>query len=145
MSVQRLIYMSQAAAPLSHAQLGVILGQARMLNRRRDLTGLLGFTGRHFIQVLEGSAPGLDLLMNSLVRDRRHARLRTFVREDVAQRRFGSWAMCGVDSLDMADELDALFCCDSVRGAEGAESAIERLRLRAAEHAMCVSPASRAA
>jgi hypothetical protein len=106
--LHRLLYVSRVAAPLTAAEVRLIVGQAQMFNRRRDLTGLLGFTGSHFLQVLEGEEAQLDDVMRSIARDRRHEGLRMLRHEAVQERRFGRWSMSLVDSLDASDDIGAL-------------------------------------
>lgn len=108
MPLQRLLYVSRVSPGFDPWDARRIVGRAEMLNRRRDLTGVLGYTGRHFVQVLEGSPEALDALWPALERDPRHRDLRLVTREEVDQRRFGRWGMCLVESLDIADELDRL-------------------------------------
>jgi hypothetical protein len=106
--LHRLLYASRVAGRLSTAEVRLIVGQAQMFNRRRDLTGLLGFTGSHFLQVLEGEEAQLDDVMRSIARDPRHEGLRMLQRQPVQERRFGRWSMSLVESLDAGDEIGAL-------------------------------------
>src|SRR5258708_22974646 len=43
-------------------------------NRKLDITGALGFTGRYFIQCIEGRTDAIDALMARIQADPRHAR-----------------------------------------------------------------------
>ena len=53
-SLEQVVYVSRAVEVAGPQALRRIVDTARMLNRRRDLTGVLAFSGSHFLQVLEG-------------------------------------------------------------------------------------------
>lgn len=108
-SLEHLVYLSSARPKLSAVDVRAILGSAQMRNRRRDVTGVLLFTGRHFVQVLEGRSADLDDLLKIIVSDTRHAGLNVFSREQIAQRCYGTWAMAFIESLDDADAVDEFF------------------------------------
>ncbi len=108
-SLQHLMYFSSARPGLGSLDIRAILGGAQVRNRRLDVTGLLLFTGRHFVQVLEGRAADLDGLVKAIQLDTRHDGLQVLVRQSIRQRRYGQWAMAFVESLDDADALDRLF------------------------------------
>ena len=107
-SLQHLVYFSNATLHLSAVDVRAILGAAQVKNRRRDVTGLLLYSGRHFVQVLEGRGDQLDDLVKIIQADTRHAGLRVLVRESIKHRRYGAWAMGFVENLDDADALDEL-------------------------------------
>jgi hypothetical protein len=107
MPLERLIYVSRAPSS-GEAELQRIIGTSQVNNRRRDLTGALAYTGRHFVQVLEGDPQALSALLQSLQSDDRHDGLRVLMRRAVAQRKYDGWAMELVLSLDQADAVQAL-------------------------------------
>lgn len=104
----RLIYISRLARPLDNAELQRLVGSAQIHNRRRDITGLLAFTGRHFVQVLEGDDAALDRLLTSLMADPRHTAVKVLWRQSIATRQYDRWAMHLVSGLDLADEVQTL-------------------------------------
>ena len=57
------------------------------------LSGALLCTGPHFAQVIEGSAPEIDRLMQRLYQDSRHADLRIMDRNAIPKRLFADWSM----------------------------------------------------
>jgi chorismate mutase len=130
--LQCTLYASRAAHAMTAAEVRLLVGQSEMLNRRRDLTGALAYTGSHFIQVLEGDGADLDRLMASLLRDRRHCGLQVLGREAINARRFGRWGMRLVESLDAADELDALLAAaPAALDAQRLQHIIDRLHAHA--------------
>lgn len=70
-----------------------IVAAARQRNAAAGLTGGLLFTGRHFAQVLEGSPPALDALLDRIAADSRHAAMTLLHRRPIPQRFFSDWTM----------------------------------------------------
>lgn len=93
---------------------GRFLGSAQVKTRRSHMTGFLLYSGRHFVQVLEGRSADLDKLATVIGADARHAGLHILAREAILHRRYGAWDMGFVESLDDAEELDALFASNGV-------------------------------
>jgi len=106
MSLRRLTYISRAVARITPVDLRQIWGLAEVLHRRLDLSGLLAFTGPHFVQVIEGAARDVDELMGLISSDQRHSQIRVFCDELVERRRFDRWEATLVDSLDLVDEVE---------------------------------------
>jgi hypothetical protein len=62
-------------------------------NSSLGLTGALLFTGRHFVQTLEGDAYALGNLMRDIARDERHSSLRLLRDTNPEVRRFSKWSL----------------------------------------------------
>ncbi len=107
--LEHLVYLSIARPELDAVDVRAILGSAQIRNRRRDVTGILLFTGRHFVQVLEGRSADLEDLLQVILSDARHGGLTIMSRTTISQRRYGAWAMAFIESLDDADAVDELF------------------------------------
>jgi hypothetical protein len=91
--MQRLIYISSAAAELDASDLNAILASARTNNRHNNVTGVLLFHDGAFIQVLEGRAEDLDTTFARILRSSRHDGLIVLSRTDVSDRLFTGWHM----------------------------------------------------
>ena len=89
----RLIYASEATEPLHAAGIEDILRTARAKNRLKDITGLLMFDHRYFLQVLEGDRQRLSDLYGSLARDTRHQHLLLMQCVPIDERQFADWSM----------------------------------------------------
>jgi len=89
----RLIYASEPAMPLDTAQIEAILATARRNNPRMDITGMLAFDSRAFLQVLEGDRAQLSALYSRLVADTRHRTLHILGMAAIDARDFGGWDM----------------------------------------------------
>ncbi len=93
MNLQRLLYVSRCVVPLDSTALKRLLGSAQVNNRRSDITGALAFTGRHFVQLLEGDEQALGRLLQRLEADSRHADVQVIQRVRIQRRLFSEWAM----------------------------------------------------
>lgn len=89
----QVIYSSQAAAPMSLADLEQILVDARTGNDRRGVTGALLYVDGVFLQILEGDRDTVLGLVGSIARDSRHTALHVFHEAEVEQALFSSWRM----------------------------------------------------
>lgn len=91
--LSRLIYASEVAQDLSPEGLQALLTTARQCNRLHDVSGMMAFDSRYFLQAVEGSREALSQLYSNLVRDRRHKRLVLLSFESIEQRNFSDWTM----------------------------------------------------
>jgi hypothetical protein len=89
----RLIYASETAAPMGPTDIQALLSLARRKNRLHDITGLLVFDSRYFLQVLEGDRRVVSELYSRLAQDPRHKRLTIMQADPIDQRRFVGWSM----------------------------------------------------
>jgi hypothetical protein len=81
------------AQDLSPEGLQALLTTARQCNRLHDVSGMMAFDSRYFLQAVEGSREALSQLYSNLVRDRRHKRLVLLSFESIEQRNFSDWTM----------------------------------------------------
>ncbi|MBX9715810.1 MAG: BLUF domain-containing protein, partial [Burkholderiaceae bacterium] len=91
--LSRLIYASEVTDPLNPSDIQALLEHARRCNRLRDITGMLAFDSRYFLQAVEGGRQSLSDLYGRLVTDGRHRRLKMLGLEAVPERLFTSWSM----------------------------------------------------
>jgi len=89
-----LVYLSTAAADLTQNDLTEILAISKTRNASASLTGLLLYSGAHFIQVLEGSADTVaEVFENRISADSRHSKIVVLVHERMENRSFANWTM----------------------------------------------------
>lgn len=93
MNLIHCIYASRASSRLSEATIPALLDDARRNNLALNVTGMLLYIEGSFFQVLEGDAPVVDKLYESISGDARHDRVTQIIREPIAQRSFGDWSM----------------------------------------------------
>ncbi|MGN6376964.1 MAG: BLUF domain-containing protein [Sphingomonas sp.] len=108
----QLVYVSTVNAGVDAAEVQRILARSRANNARDQLTGLLYFDGKRFMQVLEGDAERLEARYARITADPRHRALVVVSRRTIVDREFGNWAMAyGLSTGERAglrDKVDVL-------------------------------------
>jgi blue light- and temperature-responsive anti-repressor len=91
----RVIYISRnlLPEPAADAELERILLRARACNAALGVTGALLFSGDCFAQALEGPAPAVEAVFESIQRDPRHSEVVVLEAAPVPAREFGAWSM----------------------------------------------------
>jgi Sensors of blue-light using FAD len=89
----RLIYASTATDGVDLNEFKRILSTAQTNNGQRDLTGMLIFNSKVFMQGLEGSREAVNDLYNKLSKDPRHYNLVLLKMEYIQERRWAEWSM----------------------------------------------------
>jgi hypothetical protein len=89
----QLVYVSAAAPGFELADLESVLRVSRERNARAQISGILLFEGRSFLQVLEGERAPIDALLETIRADARHDRTTLLLREPIEQRSFADWTM----------------------------------------------------
>lgn len=109
MSLNQLIYISQATRKMSSEDLMSIQKIAKTNNETMDVTGSLFYNGGWFLQVLEGPIEALNTLYKKIEKDPRHKNSRIIHSEPAKFRTFTRWSM-NMTNLDdrQADKYDAL-------------------------------------
>jgi len=93
MYLVRMIYVSTVANRTDSGAVQKILTSAQENNTKHDLTGLLVFNSKHYLQVIEGSRKAVNALLGKLFADDRHTDMLVMGMEQVHQRAFPDWAM----------------------------------------------------
>lgn len=101
MPLVQLIYASRPVQPPSSRDLMKILDTSRSRNAKDGVTGLLCFTGRLFLQMLEGDRDTVCETFYRILRDERHAAVRLLAYAYPAERWFPRWTMgfAGTDEI----------------------------------------------
>jgi len=89
----RLLYASTAQDGVDLNEFKRILLQAQANNERRDLTGMLAFNSKLFLQVLEGARDQVNDLYARLLRDPRHHTVTVLSCKEIEERHWASWSM----------------------------------------------------
>lgn len=89
----RLIYASESAQPLTPASVQTLVDHARHANNQRQLTGVLAFDHRSFLQCLEGKRETLSEVFCRIAADSRHKRIVLLEMQAVDERYFANWGM----------------------------------------------------
>lgn len=93
MSINQLVYISQATRKMSADELTSILRTAKENNQSIDVTGSLFYNGGWFLQVLEGPLATLNKLYHKIEQDPRHKNSRILYNEPAKFRTFTRWSM----------------------------------------------------
>ncbi len=88
-----LLYSSIATAALDEGGIEELLARARRRNAQSNITGVLFYNGRKFLQLLEGSKEDVDRLFAVIREDARHCQVTVFHSGEIAERAFSEWAM----------------------------------------------------
>lgn len=100
--VNQYVYISTAQG-LSRNDIEGILDTCARNNVQQDITGLLLYNGRNFLQLLEGEKEALDTLMRSIEVDSRHAGVAILHKGKVEHRVCPGWAMKRIAISDAID------------------------------------------
>lgn len=89
----RLLYVSTAHKNVGLDEFRALLTQAQVNNESRDLTGVLAFNSKIFLQAIEGARDQVNALYGKLLRDPRHHSVTMLSLQDIAQRQWADWSM----------------------------------------------------
>ena len=89
----RLIYASTAQPGVDLNEFKQILLQSQTNNHRRDLTGMLAFNSKIFLQALEGARDVVNDLYARLMRDPRHNAVTMLSYKEIEERIWAQWSM----------------------------------------------------
>ena len=89
----QLIYRSVAAPGIDAGVAARISEYSRQRNRSLEITGVLLFDQRNFVQVLEGGTNIVDLVFGQIQKDDRHSDVTLLSRIEKLERSFPYWSM----------------------------------------------------
>lgn len=89
----RLIYASTATEGVGLPEFRGILQQSQVNNNKRDLTGVLSFNSKIFLQGLEGSREQVNDLYSRLLHDKRHHTVAMLEYAEIEEREWSLWSM----------------------------------------------------
>jgi hypothetical protein len=90
---ERIVYQSTAAQDFGSLALFQLLTEAQLRNAQLQITGHLLFLDGQFTQCFEGPVEKVELLWQSIQRDKRHKDIELLVRHKSQERRFPEWTM----------------------------------------------------
>ncbi len=93
MYLTRLIYTSTISASFSADSIEDILTCARRNNQKNDVTGMLCFNRKYFLQCLEGKREAVNSTYNTILNDPRHSHIVMLDYKEVTTREYGEWSM----------------------------------------------------
>jgi hypothetical protein len=93
MELYELIYVSLATREMSRADLTELLDQSRRKNARLNITGLLVYHQKEFMQLLEGNKDDIFSLYDTICQDERNTQNHLLWDGPIQQRSFADWSM----------------------------------------------------
>jgi hypothetical protein len=96
----RVIHVSAASLDISEHDTVKFLNEARKVNRKNDVSGMMLYIGGCFLLSLEGEAAGVDCATREIFADKRE--MRTILREPIAEREFPEWIM-GFEAIELPE------------------------------------------
>lgn len=101
----QLVYSSSPAKKMMQSNLYIILRNARLKNKRANVTGLLVLTDGSFLQVLEGEENIVKTIFEKIQLDTRHQDITILSEGNVENRAFPNWEMAyaSPSARDMAN------------------------------------------
>lgn len=112
--LHQITYISTARPTILLADVEGILETSRRRNRADDITGLLIFDGKRFLQVIEGPYLAIETTFARIAQDPRHRALVKLATRHVDVREFGHWSMAShivgplIGDGDIVAQVDAL-------------------------------------
>ncbi|MEL7232369.1 MAG: BLUF domain-containing protein [Pseudomonadota bacterium] len=92
-SLERLIYVSEAAPDLSANAIQKIVNISHLYNQMSNITGLLVHDEGYFLQILEGESHEVEATYERISRDKRHQNCQLLLAQPILQRAFPKWLM----------------------------------------------------
>jgi Sensors of blue-light using FAD len=89
----RLLYASRTPKEIDNSVIESIISQSKAHNPGAGVTGILCYSGKIFMQVLEGNRREVTKLYNQIAADSRHSDVEILLFEDIVERRFSNWTM----------------------------------------------------
>lgn len=113
MPLVRLVYASTIAADFEPDNIESILHTSRINNQQHDITGVLFFSSRYFLQCLEGERQAVCDTYHRIACDTRHDRPVILHFAEIVARDFADWAMGYVPTNRVTDSLNQHFLGDN--------------------------------
>jgi hypothetical protein len=88
-----IVYSSETPVPLSTAEVRTLLEHARHKNAQTNVTGLLCYDHKQFLQIIEGEIDVILDLFHAIQNDPRHTNVRILHEGDIDRRAFDDWKM----------------------------------------------------
>lgn len=103
-----LIYVSAATKHMDTEELMLLLEQAREKNSHLEITGMLLYKSKSFMQMLEGEKETVLALYETIRNDERNNHPITIRMGNISERNFESWSMgfCNMDEVESLPAFD---------------------------------------
>ncbi|MBI1397213.1 MAG: hypothetical protein GC151_14670 [Betaproteobacteria bacterium] len=92
-ALRTIVYASTAAYLMTLADLEALLTDARELNERHGITGVLLYSDGTFMQCFEGEEPAMEETYGRIIASRKHHSIIEMLNEPIERRSFPDWHM----------------------------------------------------
>ena len=106
MYLVRLIYASRMAEGFDQQDISDILESARHYNAKNNITGLLCFSRKIFLQCIEGSRTQVNATYRHILNDARHSDVILLDYTEIVEREFDQWSMGYVPESSLTAPLN---------------------------------------
>jgi len=106
--LRRLAWSSVPSTPLSPRHIDQIIGSSRLNNVRDHISGMLLFTGGHFLSIIEGDERDLCNLWIRLEQDGRHCKLFRIGDDPCGNRLYPAWVSGHVADPELDDQIASM-------------------------------------
>jgi len=93
MELYRIIYLSKMSVETQREDIIDLIDTSKKNNQNRGLTGMLMFSNKNFMQILEGDVLQLNRTFESIMQDNRHHEIYMLEYVRISRRLFGDWEM----------------------------------------------------
>ena len=105
MPLHQIMYISTVVGTITPQECAEVAQLSAVNNQRDDVTGLLLFNSRRFLQVLEGPKDAVERIFARIYDDPRHRAVVKLREGAIDTREFGQWAMAYDDSARPSHSL----------------------------------------
>lgn len=109
MFLVRLVYASQISDHFSADDIENILKKARKNNKELNVTGLLCFNRKYFLQCLEGSRTNVNTIYHRILNDPKHNNIVMLDYKEIITREFDQWEMGYMPESSLTAPLNLKF------------------------------------
>jgi hypothetical protein len=95
------MYLSQSL--IESAEVDELVSYSLTNNLATGVTGAMLFTGRYFVQIIEGAPDTVEKLIARIRKDSRHHKMKVILRKPTTKRTYQKWSM-GYVVLPFADQ-----------------------------------------
>lgn len=106
LTLLRLVYASQVSPHTKAWQVAEMVRTAADANRRRGITGVIGYDGRRFLQIIEGRTEEVERLFDRIRKDDRHFGVVELARSQIRTISFDRWRMAPINIGDVMAFVD---------------------------------------
>jgi hypothetical protein len=109
MFLTRLVYISTISDQFTEDDIEEILQSARISNSKNNVTGMLCFNRKYFLQCIEGSRTKVNQTYHKILNDKRHHNIIMIDYKEINSREFSDWSMGYMPESSLTHPLNLKF------------------------------------